>query len=113
VEDKSQSKSHVVRVTVEAGICGFPCVIEAQKKSQHRVSVKITGSECKQIQGLSKLVNEISMRELFAPISRNPVFSSAQRSGCHPSCAIPVAVLKAVEVAMDMALPRDVVIKFE
>jgi hypothetical protein len=55
----------------------------------------------------------MTLKELFAPVNRNPVFVSAQRAGCHPSCPIPVAILKAVEVAMGMALPRDAVIKFE
>ncbi len=31
---------------------------------------------------------------------------------CHSSCPIPAAVLKAAEVAMSMALPRDVSIEF-
>ena len=47
------------------------------------------------------------------PVTRNPVFLSAEHAGCHPSCPIPVAILKAAEVAMEMALPREVRIKFE
>jgi hypothetical protein len=46
-------------------------------------------------------------------MTKNPVYVSAQQAGCHSSCPVPVAVLKAVEVAMEMALPRDVRIKFE
>jgi hypothetical protein len=75
--------------------------------------VKIEGSECQHGKRLSVLVEKITMKQLFAPVARNPVFLSAQKAGCHPSCPIPVAILKAVEVAMDMALPRDAVIKFE
>ena len=47
------------------------------------------------------------------PVTRNPVYLAAQQSGCHASCPIPMAVLKAAEVAMEMALPRDVSIRFE
>jgi len=47
------------------------------------------------------------------PVTRNPVYLAAQKSGCHPSCPIPAAVLKAAEVAMEMALPRDASIRFE
>ena len=46
-------------------------------------------------------------------VSRNPVYLTAEKSGCHTSCVIPAAVLKAVEVAMGMALPREVRITFE
>ncbi len=102
-----------IRVEADPGICGFPCVIEAQKKGPRAVSLKIIGSECEHIKRLSEDVVEMGLRDLFKPITKNPVYVSAQQAGCHPSCPVPVAVLKAVEVAMDMALPRDVRIKFE
>jgi hypothetical protein len=103
----------IIRVQVESGICGFPCVIEARKKGPRVVSLKITESECEHIKRLSEDVVEMGLRDLFKPITKNPAYVSAQQAGCHPSCPVPVAVLKAVEVAMDMALPRDVRIKFE
>jgi hypothetical protein len=54
----------------------------------------------------------MSLKELFMPLTRNPVYIAAEKSGCHPSCAIPAAVIKAVEVALGMALPKEVRIKF-
>ena len=42
------------------------------------------------------------------PLTANPVYKAAQASGCHASCAIPSAVLKAAEVAMGMAVARPV-----
>ena len=113
MKHQSQSKNDRVRVTVDPGICGFPCVVEAREKAYGVVSLNITGLECKQIKRLSQLVTEITLKELFKPITRNPVYVSAQRAGCHPSCLVPVAILKAAEVAMEMALPRDARIRFE
>lgn len=107
-----ESKPDITRVEVKPGICGFSCVIEAQRKAYRHVSIHIMDSACKQVQHLTKTVKDIKLKELFTPITRNPVYVSAWRAGCHPSCPIPMAVLKAAEVAMDMALPRDVVIKF-
>ena len=77
------------------------------------VSLNISGSDCKQIQRLDKRIKKMSMPELFTPVSRNPVYVAAEKSGCHTSCVIPAAILKAVEVAMGMALPREVRITFE
>jgi hypothetical protein len=102
-----------IRVEADPGICGFPCVIEARKEGPRAVSLKIIGSECEHIKRLSEDVVEMGLRDLFKPITKNPVYISAQQAGCHPSCPVPVAVLKAVEVAMDMALPKDVYIKFK
>ena len=107
------SKKHpIVYVRAEPGICGFPCTIKAQKSDNQTVTVDINGSECKQIQRLSTHLTGLSLKELFMPLTRNPVYIAAEKSGCHPSCAIPAAVIKAVEVALGMALPREIRIKF-
>jgi len=100
-----------VSVVGEPGVCGFPCTVRAQKVGSRLVAVEI-GSECKQIQKLATCVTEVSLRELFMPFSRNPVYIAAEKSGCHSSCAIPLTVLKAIEVALEMALPREVKVKF-
>ena len=113
MKDQTQSKPKPVRVAVEPGICGFPCVIEATREKNYEVSIRITGAECKHIKRLSEQIGQMSMRDLFKPMTRNPVYSAAQRAGCHPSCPIPMAVLKAAEVAMEMALPCDVTIRFD
>ena len=108
------SKIHpIAYVTAEPGICGFPCTIKAQKSDNRIVTVEINGSECKQIQRLSTYMTEMSLKELFMPLTCNPVYVAAEKAGCHPSCAIPAAVLKAVEVALGMALPKEVRIKFK
>lgn len=77
------------------------------------VALEIAESDCDQIKKLSERVTEISLKDLFAPISRNPVYVSAEACGCHLSCLVPVAVIKAAEVAMEMALPREAYIRFK
>lgn len=112
MEEPSSSSSEAIRVKIEPGICGFGCVIEVHKKARYTVSLQVAESDCKHVRRLFQNLHEMNMKDLFAPISRNPVFLSAQQAGCHPSCPIPVAALKGVEVAMGMALPRDVTIRF-
>ena len=99
--------------SVNAGICGFTCRIEAWKIDKSAVGLKISESECQQIQRFSDLVSKLTLREIFMPVTRNPVYLAAQQSGCHASCPIPMAVLKTAEVAMEMALPREVSMRFE
>ncbi len=103
----------VTQVTVDPGICGFPCVIQVRKDDARTVSIEISGSECEQIKKLAGQLKRMTMQELFLPVSKNPAFLFAQKSGCHPSCPVPVAVLKAVEVGMEMELPRQVCINFD
>jgi hypothetical protein len=101
-----------VCMTVDPGICGFPCVIKAGKMDARMVALEISGSDCGQIKKLSERLTRISLKDIFAPISRNPVYALTEQSGCHPSCPVPVAVIKAAEVALGMALPREVHIRF-
>lgn len=100
-------------MTVDPGICGFPCVIKARKTGARQVSLEISGSDCEQIKKMARHLATVSIKELFTPLSRNPVYAAAEKSGCHLSCAIPVAVVKAAEVALELALPQDVYIKFK
>ena len=99
-------------VTVDPGICGFPCVIKAGKMDARTVALEISGSDCRQIKKLSERLTRISLKDVFAPISRNPVYMLTEKSGCHLSCPVPVAVIKTAEVAFGLALPREVQIRF-
>ena len=113
MEPVTQQKPLGARVTVTPGVCGFPCVIESLNEEKRSVSLSIQGSDCKHIQRLSELLTSLSLRDIFTPVTKNPVFEAAQRAGCHASCPVPLAALKAAEVAMEMALPRDVTIQFD
>jgi hypothetical protein len=113
VPENRAAKSETICLAVDPGICGFPCFIKARKLSARKVALQIAESDCGQIQRLSEQLTEMSLHDLFLPATRNPVYVKSAASGCHPSCPIPAAVLKAAEVAMEMALPKDVCIRFE
>jgi len=100
-------------VAVDPGVCGFFCTVKARKNSNTSVSVSIQGSDCEHVQKISQFIEEISLKELFSPITRNPVFKWAEQAKCHPTCLVPFAILKAAEVEMSMALPRRAGIDFK
>ena len=105
-------KTDITLVNVDPGICGFPCTIRVRKEAGRSVSIEILGTECGQIKRLAGQLTGMSLQELFLPAIKNPVFVLAHKSKCHPSCPIPLAVLKTVEVAMGMAAARPVSIQF-
>ncbi len=113
MEPDANNAGKTIRVRVNPGICGFTGVIEARKLNGRNVSVEITDFDCKQIQGLAGSLKAMTLNELFTRITKNPAYVLAEKSGCHPSCPVPSAVLKAVEAAMEMALQKDVGIRFE
>ena len=97
---------------VDPGICGFTCSINAYKDGKHTVRFEIQ-SDCDQIQNLARDLGKISMKDLFLPLSRNPIFLSAEKSQCHLACPVPCSMFKAAEVALGLALPKRVMITFE
>ncbi len=112
IEATDETKS-AVKVTVEPGICGFSCEIRARREGSRSARLEIH-SECEHIQYLATLLDDvITVKELFSPLSRNRIYSSVERAGCHLSCPIPAGIIKACEVAMDLALPKDVTIRIE
>ena len=106
-------RSNDTCAAVNSGVCGFTCRIRAWKIDKTTVGLEVSESGCEQIQGFSEHLSPLSLKEIFMPITRNPVYLAAEQSRCHPSCPIPAAVLKAAEVAMEMALARDASIRFE
>ncbi len=98
---------------IEAGVCGFSCRIRARRTETRKVTLQIDKTECRQIRQMAQELDTITLQQLFAPATRNTVYLAAQQAGCHASCVVPAAVLKTAEVAMEMALPKPVHIRFE
>jgi hypothetical protein len=110
--DASPPQTRIVRVTVAPGICGLPCRIHARRQSRWSAGLAIQ-SDCQKMQRLAGQLEGITMRELLSPVSRNPIFRLAEQEGCHPSCPVPAAIAKAAEVALELALPKEVTIRFQ
>ncbi len=97
---------------VDSGICGLPCRVRVRRIDKRKAAVEITDTECTMLLEMAENLKEIGIKEVFSPISKNPAYLAAQKAGCHPSCPVPVAILKAAEVAMEMALAQSVAIEF-
>ena len=57
-----------VDMTVNPGICGFECRIEAQKKDRRQVSINIRDTDCQQVQQLAVQIRTMALKDLFQPI---------------------------------------------
>jgi len=97
---------------VDPGICGFSTHIQAFRSGPRSVCIEIE-SACDKIQELSSFLEELNLKSILSPISKNPVFIEAEKSGCHSCCPIVISVIKAAEVALEIALPKDVQIAFK
>ena len=101
----------MTRVVVDAGICGFNVTVEVAKLSPQTVQMAIA-SECEIASKIGAQLREVDWRDA---LSRRGTLWATNLRQCpaHVACPVPMAILKAIEVEVGAALPRDVVIRFE
>ncbi|MDX9958817.1 MAG: hypothetical protein AB7T74_05005 [Clostridia bacterium] len=99
--------------TVDAGICGLGSTIRATSEDGQTCTLVIE-SECEAIRAMGEELRELDGYSVaFLPFDRNPVYQAATAHYKHAACPVPSAIIKAVEVACGLALPKDVTMKVE
>lgn len=98
----------MAKVVVEAGICGFVTTIEAVQEDRHNLKLTID-TPCPSLKPLAtELATVDGMKECFAKIGESNIFAVTRKYCKHAACPVPTAIHKAVEVASQIALPKDV-----
>lgn len=100
------------KVNVYAGVCGFTAIIKAEKSGKNKVRVKIA-CPCEMIKDLDKALEGEIGRDAFVRIFDSEIYKMANECVKHTACPVPVAVLKAIEVELELALPEDVKMKIK
>ncbi len=102
---------------IDAGICGFKTRITAETEDGMNVELRI-GSNCDTIKELAQLIrakNPFDAIQDLMPTTESAVLSTCrpilQKKGCCEACVVPVAMCKTIQVAANLALPKDVVIE--
>ncbi|MGC8605614.1 MAG: DUF6951 family protein [Desulfomonilaceae bacterium] len=103
-------------VKVKAGACGFVTRIWAEKKDKREVNIRIE-SDCESVNDLGLTLREMGPLNMKDVLSKgqnsNKVFRAALEKLPHSACPITVAILKACEVELGLAVPRPVSIEFK
>lgn len=101
----------MAKVTVKAGICGMTTEIVATAEEPYGpVHVDIT-SDCPHVQKLAAGLHEVnSLKECSYRGEGPQTLRLAARYLPHAACVVPPSIIKAIEVAAGLALPKDVTI---
>ena len=106
-----------VEIQIDPGICNFPVTISAGGGGDGvHVDLEIV-TECESILQLAKLIREISPVNAYQELGpEESLILKASRSilttkGCCEACVVPAGICKAIHVAANLALPRDVSMK--
>jgi hypothetical protein len=96
----------MAQVEIHPGICGCVTQATAELVGEDVVRLRLE-STCGKVQKMAEELADLPLMETLAPILRNPVHQAADRQQLHASCPVPAGLLKAVEVAAGLALPKD------
>lgn len=102
----------MTRVVVDAGICGLSTTVEATRIGRRRVSVLLR-SDCEALASMNGEFDDLGWMEALRPPGESTVWECACAHLKHPCCPVPIGILKAIEVELELALPKDVAIRFE
>lgn len=103
----------MITVSVNPGVCGLRTIIKADSEDMQVVNLEIQ-TDCQHIKQISEELNEIdAFTECFSKMIDSEVYRLAGKYCKHTACPVPCAMIKAVEAAAGLALPKDVEIKIE
>ena len=101
------------KVCVDAGVCKMRTLITAKDNGMGLIELDIK-SDCPNILKMSWGIKEINpYSEIESPICESEIYKLANDTLPHAACPVPCAIIKAVEVASDMGIKRDVTITIE
>lgn len=108
----------LTKVEVCAGICGFKTDIDAMQRDNYKASFTLD-SECPNWNRVNEILGNQEldiMKELFKDkatgMLNSKVLETVFEIIPHVSCPVISGVLKALEVSVGLALPKDASIKF-
>lgn len=100
-------------VQVTPGICGLQTRMIITADEDQAVTILIE-SDCPHIRAMQAELNDLDGYEAcFARFSSSAVYAAADKHCQHLACPVPAAIIKGIEVACGLALPKDVVIQIE
>lgn len=102
----------MVEISVNAGACGFCTNIKAVSDDMQTVKLEIK-TECPTLKPLEAEITEVDgFEECFAQIGESGIYEITRKYCRHAACPVPCAIIKGIEAASGLALPKDVEIKF-
>ena len=98
-------------VEVDAGACGFVTRLRAALHADGEVSLHGV-SKCPRVQAYLAGLQVVDVSSALGRCCLEKIFEPAAQVGLHPACLVPVGVIRAVEIAAGLALPRQASIRF-
>jgi len=103
----------VTKVRVNAGACGYTAVIKVQALDRKKIHINII-TACSMLQSLNEELGVIDWTKgVFDRFCDSVIYKTAHEKLKHTDCPVPMAIIKAIQVELKGAVPKDVSLKFE
>ncbi|MBN1855572.1 MAG: hypothetical protein JW846_01305 [Dehalococcoidia bacterium] len=99
-------------VNVNCGICGQRATINVSKNGATQLHVSVE-TNCEMLREAAEQMDGADWREALRPGHPHSVHAVMFGTIKHAGCPGPTAMAKAIEVAVGVALPRDVAVSFQ
>jgi hypothetical protein len=103
-----------IQAKINAGICGFITMVEAQSSDEQMVQLKII-SPCETIQMLDEFIPEVDAYTEIGQGFKGMINQAVQKTlkGCCSGCIVPSGIYKVMQVVTHLALPASATIEFK
>ncbi len=100
----------MAKAIIMSGVCGFKTEVTAKKSDGFNVLLDIE-SDCPAFSDLTDHLKEVdSMACIMNKVGEGAIYEACRIDCKHSACPVPMGIIKAVEVAAGLALPKDVTV---
>ena len=101
----------MIKVEVDPGGCGFVTTINCTAENKKTILIEFA-TTCPNLKPLeAELKQADGYQESFGKVGETGVFQAFRKYCKHAACPVPTAVVKGIEAASGLALPRNVEMK--
>lgn len=103
----------MTKVRIYAGACGYTAVVKVQALDRKKVHINII-TACRMLQQLNEKLEVVDWTKgVFDRFCDSIIYKAAHETLKHTDCPVPMAIIKAIQVEIKGAVPKDLTIKFE
>ena len=100
----------MTKIVIDPGICGL--ITEVVATMDGEMCALEIKTDCEALQEMAKELTQVDPMVEIGFFREGPLTLRMFATHCpHPSCPVPAGILKAVEVAAGLALPKDASIR--
>jgi len=102
----------MTRAEIKPGSCGEKTTVEVEKKGPRELEISMD-TRCHKIEEFASLVQGMEWTEALEAMCESRVYRAATRARLHPSCCVPPALIRAIEIELGAAVPEAMRVEFQ